>query len=108
MIDLRVDNSWSRLGFNVWIIDRRPDNACYIAKPTVLDFAPIEDGHILPEPTFFLNAHLAKEVIPALRRTLAGITWFEDKEDYEASKRIEKAMQAHIDSLKLVVDRVVK
>lgn len=107
MIDFRIERGWSFNGYQSWILEHR-NGKTYIAKPFDIEFVEIEEGCVLPEPSFKCHAIFAKEFFPALKKALAGYTSLDDKEDYEASKRIEKAMQAHIDSLKLVVDRVVK
>lgn len=106
MIRIRAERGWSFDGFQMWFI-RDQNNRTYIAKPFKLEFVEIDATQLLPEPSFRCTGQIACEMVPALRKALAGMSWFEDKEDYEASKRIEKAMQAHIDSLKLVVDRVI-
>lgn len=106
MIQFRAERGWSFDGYQAWILDYR-NGQTYIAKPVKLEFEPHPEGHILPEPTLQIRADIARELIPQLKKSLAGFTWFDDKEDYEVAKRVEKAMQAHIDSLKLVVDRVV-
>jgi hypothetical protein len=106
MIDFRIERGWSFDGYQAWIIEHR-NGQSYIARPIELEFVPIPDGSALPEPTLKLGGPFAKEFLAQAKKALAGFnSW--DKKEYEVSARIEKAMQAHIDSLKLVVDRALK
>lgn len=107
MIDFRVERGWSFDGFQVWLIEHR-NGKSFIAKPINLEFVEISEGGHLPEPTLKLSGIFAREFIPQAKKALAGLTSFDDKEEYEVSRRVEKAMQAHIDSLKLVVDRSIR
>lgn len=106
-IEFRVERGWSFFGYQAWILDYR-DGKTHIAKPMEMEFVPVEEAAQLPEPSLKISHQLAIEFIPKLKKALAGITWPNDKEDYEVQKRVESAMQSHIDSLKLVVDRIVK
>lgn len=107
MIEFRIERGWSFKGYQAWIIDRRND-ASYIAKPIQLEFVKMEgSAFLLPEPTLTMEWPMSEEFVREAKKALSGFnTW--DKENYEVSARIEKAMQAHIDSLKLVVERIVK
>lgn len=107
MIDFRIERGWSFDGYQGWVLDYRGDKG-FIAKPIEFEWVELNPTATLPEPTFRMNGPLAREFLDATRKALAGFTHFDSKEDYEASRRIEKAMQAHIDSLKLVVDRALK
>lgn len=109
MIKLRIDRDWgSRDGWNIWVIDHRGDNA-FVANPIELKFSEMgSNAFMLPEPTFRAGGAAGLELLQELRRAIAGFEYFQDKEDFDASKRIEKAMQDHIDSLKLVVERTLK
>lgn len=106
MIDFRVERGWAFDGYQAWIIEHR-NNRSYIAKPVEFEFVELPEGALYPDPTLKLSGPLAREFMSAAKKALAGFTVW-DKEDYEASARIEKAMQAHIDSLKMVVERIVK
>jgi hypothetical protein len=106
MIDFRIERDWSYNGYQAWVIEHR-NGRSYIAEPVELKFKELSERHLLPEPTLRVEGIFAKEFIPQLKKALAGFnTW--EKDEYEVSARIEKAMQAHIDSLKLVVDRALK
>lgn len=106
MIDFRIERGWSFDGYQAWIIERR-NNHSFIAAPIELNFIPIEEGCQLPEPTLKLHGPLAKELIREAKKALSGFnTW--EKENFEVSSRIEKAMQEHIDSLRLVVNNFLK
>ncbi len=104
MIDFRVERGWSFDGHQMWIIEHRQGKT-YVAKPFEIEFVEMGEGAILPEPSFKIHGSFARELLPSIKKALAGYTAYDDKEDYETAKRVEKAMQAHIDSLKLVVDR---
>lgn len=109
MIDFRIERGWSFDGYQMWILDYR-GNQGFICKPFQLEFVPIEEGRLLPKPSFEISGSLALDLLPQIKKRLAGFhspAW-SNKEEYDASSKIEKAMQAHIDSLKLVVDRTVK
>lgn len=107
MIDFRIERGLSFDGYQAWIIDYRHDGQTLIAKPLELEFVKHDKWNMLPEPSLRITGPLGREFLLAARKSLAEFnTW--DKESYEVSARIEKAMQAHIDSLKLVVERIVK
>lgn len=108
MVLFRIDKSFASDSYNIWIIEHDVNGKAKVAKPISIEFEEVIEGQLLPEPTLSINGQRAKEWIPELKKSLAGYTMFDDKEEYETAKRVEKAMQAHIDSLKLVVDRVVK
>lgn len=93
-------------GYQMWIMEYRNGRG-YMVEPIELKFKEVPEGYLAPEPTLRIDGDMARDLIPELKKAVAGLNWFEDKEDYEASKRIENAMQAHIDSLKLVVDRTL-
>lgn len=107
MVRFRVEHAWHQGAVYLWIIETRGGKN-FIGKPIDIEFTEIDECANLPEPTFKLTSAQAKEWIPEIKKSLAGYTLFDDKEDYETAKRVEKAMQAHIDSLKLVVERAVK
>lgn len=108
MIDFRVERGWSFDGYQGWILDHR-NGKTYICKPVVLEFVEIEETSKLPSPTFTMDGIFAREFIPAVKKALSGLhTFFDKPEEYEHSKRIEKFMQAHIDTLKEVVSKVLK
>lgn len=107
MIRFRAEKSFSRYGYDLWVMDDRRDGF-YIAKPIKLEFEKHDEATLLPEPTWSVDEFMAKDLIPELRKTLAGFNWMNDKEDYDQLSRVQKLMQAHIDSLKSVVDKVVK
>lgn len=107
MIKLRLERGWSFDGYQLWIMDYRGEES-YVAKPITLEFVKVPFNYQLPEPTLLLPAMLGNELLCEARKTLAGYSMLDDKEDYEISKRVEKEMKAHIDSLKLVIDRTLK
>lgn len=107
MIEFRIERGWSFDGYQMWVMEYRNGKA-YVAKPFELEFVELEDGIKLPEPTLKINGILARELLPSVRKALAGYDRYDSKEDYEAARRVEKAMQDHIDSLNLVVNRAVK
>jgi len=104
---LKVERDWGNRSVNIWLGDYR-GRQTFVAKPIQLVFEPHQEDAILPEPTLRLDEDLARVLLPELKKSLAGFTLFDDKEEYETAKRVEKAMQAHIDSLKLVVERTIK
>lgn len=105
-MEFRIERGWSFDGYQAWLLDYR-NGRSYIAKPIDLTFEELPEGLMLPEPTLKMNGPFAEEFLLEARKAIAGFnTW--DKENYEVSARIEKAMQAHIDSLKLVVERALK
>ena len=106
MIDFRIERGWSFDGHQMWIIEYR-NGKTYIAKPFEIEFVELPERCGLPEPTLKIQGPLARELLLQIRKAVAGYHQLDDKEDYENSKRVEKAMQAHIDSLKLVVDRTI-
>ena len=107
MIRVRLERGYSFNGLQMWIMEDRGDR-CFMAQPTEIVFKEVSPSALLPQATFSIRNDLAHDLIPELKKALAGYTFFDDKEDLEASKRLEKAMQAHIDSLKMIVDRTVK
>lgn len=102
----RIERSFSKMGYNIWLLDYK-NNQGFIAKPINLEFEQIDDGAILPEPTLFIDEFLARDLIPEVQKGLAGLNYLK-KEDYDINCRVEKQMQSHIDSLKIVLDRVLK
>lgn len=106
MIDFRIQRSWSRNGTDIWLIDRQ-NNRSFIAEPIELKFREMKTHEMLPEPTIFIDEMQGKEIFEAARKSFASAEWI-DKDEWSAHNKIQKAMQAHIDSLKLVVDRTVK
>lgn len=99
MIRFRVEKGISRDGFSVWLLEDRHE-ATYIAKPIDLVFEKIEEGFRLPNPTLFVPGPFAQELVPQLKKALAGYEFWDDKEEYDKSKRMEKALQDHIESLR--------
>lgn len=105
MIDLRIERGWSFDGYQLWIIERR-NGKSFIAKPIDLEFIEIQDGSFLPEPTLKIDGILGKELLIEAKKALAGFNYL-DKESYDVSSKIEKKMQDHIDSLKMVIENTL-
>ncbi len=106
MIDFRIERAWERDGYNIWVIERR-QTASYIAKPIVFEFEKMEECQLLPSPSLKMDGILGREMVLAARKAFSGIHMI-SKEDLETHAKVEKAMQDHINSLKLVVDRTIK
>lgn len=106
MIQFRVERGWSFDGYQAWILEYR-NGKSYVVKPMEMIFKELPDGNLLPEPSIKISGPLAMTIIPELKKALAGFDWL-NKDEYDQSKRVEKAMQEHINSLKVVVDRIVK
>jgi len=106
VIDFRIERAWSRDGYNIWVIDHS-ERGSFIWEPITISLREINDTERLPDPTLHIDGVKGRELIDAARKAFAGVEWF-NREELNATARIEKAMQAHIDSLKLVVDRVVR
>lgn len=104
--DFRIERSWSRDGYNVWILSYE-NNQIHIAKPIEIEFQPHTDGHVFPEPTLKIDGVSGRMLLDATKRALSNVSWF-SKEELETHAKVEKAMKDHIDSLKLVIDRVIK
>lgn len=105
MFEFRIERSWSHIGYSIWLLDRRHD-ATYIADPIQLSMRKLNETEMMPAPTLILKESDAKEILESARKEFAAQRWI-DKNEWDAHARIEKAMQGHIDSLKLVVDRVI-
>ncbi len=105
MIQFRAERGWSFDGYQAWVIEYRNDRS-YVAKPMELIFEELPEMHSMPEPTIKIQGPLVMELIPQLRKALAGFDHW-SKEDYDQAKRVETAMQAHIDSLRMVVQRTI-
>lgn len=106
MITFRIERSYTSNGYNVWVVDHRKDRS-YIWKPIKIENEVIEDGQRLPEPTFIIPEFEAQELIPALRKALLGLSWY-DKEEYDTNKLVQKALEDHIASLRNVVEKILK
>lgn len=106
MISFRVQRGWSYDGYQAWVIEYK-NGKTYIAEPIELKFVEHPEAIRFPEPTLRIGGVFADEFLKEAKKALAGFTPFDDKEEYENAKRVEKAMQAHIDSLKLVIDRTL-
>ncbi len=102
MIDFRIERGWSFEGHQMWILDHR-NGKTYIAKPIELIFTELDEGVRLPEPTLRIAGPLATEFLSQVRKALAGYQSFDDADEYKVAKRVEKAMQDHINSLKTVL-----
>lgn len=107
MIKLRVDRDWTRRdGFNVWLMEYRSERT-HVAQPFALEFKELPEYSLLPEPSLRLAGDFGRELVDEARKALAGLELF-SKEELAVHAKVEKAMQAHIDSLRLVVERTVK
>ena len=105
MVDFRVERSWSHDGYNIWIYEQRSDGV-YVCQPVELNFIKLEEAQALPPASLKLNGAFSRAALPALQSALAGMQWF-NKEDIDVASRVQKAMQAHIDSLKSVLDKTL-
>jgi hypothetical protein len=107
MIEFRVERGWAFDGYQGWVIDRRANGKAYILKPIAFEFVEIEEGERLPEPSFRIDGIFAQELLPSVKNGLNSLTWLE-KEDPSVNKKLEIAMQDHINSLRSVVERLMK
>lgn len=108
MIDFRIERSWSRHdGYDIWVLKRSENGRSHLLKPTVLEFQEMPEAFRLPEPSLQVQGELGRELITAARTAFAEMQWY-DKKDMSHHAKVESAMQAHIDSLKMVVDRTVR
>lgn len=107
MFDVRLEKNVLTGGVSIWIFVRGKNGNHFCMEPVQLKLVPMPENYRLPDPTIQFDFAEAEEIIPALKRELAGFSSFDDKEEYYSAKRVEKAMQAHIDSLKLVVEKTL-
>lgn len=104
--EFRIQRSWNNGGYDLWIMEHRND-ASYIWKPLRVEIEKLDEAQSLPEPTLKIPANLASDLFNSVQKAMSQLYWAK-KEDYDVNAMIQKAMQAHIDSLKMVVERTVK
>jgi len=54
MIEVRIERSWAKLGFNMWIMERK-EGKTFLVKPIHMEVEEKDDAFMLPEPSLFLN-----------------------------------------------------
>lgn len=109
MIEIRVERDWSRRdGLKIWVMKWHEGGKTSVMKPTDLEFVEMEsDTFLLPQPSIQMGGVMGRELFDAAKVAFADADWI-NKSELNHHAKVEKAMQAHIDSLKLVVDRTVK
>ncbi len=102
MIRFRIEKSFCRDGWDIWLCDYGRKNR--IAKPIELEFVEIDDGMLLPTPTLKLGHEDGQLFIDAMVKGLAESGLLKNK----ATDEIIKAKDDNLSDLRKLVDKLVK
>ena len=54
MISLKIEKTWSRRGFGIWLLNER-EGKTFVAKPCELEMVEYGNAFLLPEPTLYFS-----------------------------------------------------
>lgn len=104
-IRFHVEKNFGTRSFGLYLFDERADGT-YLAKTVDLVFEKIKDELVFPLPTVCINEMTAMDLIPEMKKALAGFNYL-DKPQVEQAEKVQVAMQAHITSLQYVVETIL-
>lgn len=98
--DVRISQSFSRAGYDIWLFHRDVSNQVRVAKPILLEFGePKSDAFLLPDPTLYLTQSGFDSLVNGIRKEMIGNGWLPKAEMLEGEL---KATKSHLDDMRKV------
>lgn len=100
MIETRIERSWAKDGFDLWIF-KRANNKCYLAEPINLKFKEMPETFVLPSPTIEMHYDFAIDFLRSMAEELKrhGYNVFEP----DAISKELKSTKYHLEDMRKLV-----
>ena len=103
MKQIRIERSYARLGFDVWIADFTEDRV-KIVKPITAEIQDMPQGFLIPEPTFTLRHD---DMLAWTKAFLEGIEEAGLADRIREDKGVLASTREHLKDIQKISDRLL-